>query len=1012
MPFQFDRDRRAADLLRRFGKLLFVGLLALGLVKDASLAAAEPDHGEPQVARVGYFEGEVSYLEADAEEWAPVAVNAPLVTGDRFYSGPDGRAEVQLPGGVYARLSNNTELDLLQVTSAEEILRVGVGTATFRIRQVPARRHIEFSTPAAAVVARSRGVYRIDVAEDGRTTVVVREGEAEAYQGDERYRLTSGRAAEFDVAGDGGDVVPVQFYDASDYRSDPWDDWEGSRAQRIDTSGSLRYVSDDVYGAADLDQYGTWGQDTTYGPIWRPTQVSAGWAPYTNGRWVWQDPWGWSWVDYDPWGWAPSHYGRWVYASNAWAWAPGPIVSRPIYAPATVGFVGFGVNTPGFSLSVGVGGPSVGWVPLGWGEPIVPWWGGVGGVTIGTPWWGGWGGPRIVNNTVINNTNINNININDIRYANWERPGGLTAVNRADFARGELNRLDLPREGLAQAIRPIRGSLDVVPERESLFATRPDRLRSGRAVRPNDQVLSRPGVVTREVPGAPAKFEERRPLIQQANGAPLSTDQLRQISRTRGQPQAQAARIATGRRSVVPEATARFDRNNLGVRTGRAQQQPEGAPGQTSAGREQIGRTGRGAEGATAAQPGSPEALGAGRERIGRTGRGAEGAPQPGSPDAARTREGTLQRGETGSNAAERASVRGAPESNPNVRGPRGRDEQNPSAAREPARTRDQSSLGSPAAREPRDAPAERRGLRREAPGAPQPNAPNAQPERATREPAGSERVRRGPNTSPERAAVQSAPTREQTERGARRAPGSGREPEAVQSAPQSSRGQSSRRQVEGMFRAPAQERSTRKTPPMQRSPQATQRQRQPASPPEARQPTNRSRENAAMQRSAPSQPKQQTERPHGQAPAPQEQQEPTQRKPRGRDERESMMRAPFTRQAPRDAQRASVMRQPQRQAQPESVMRQPQRQARSAPTMRQPQPEAQRAPAVRADARPQRNARAPSREQAASQRQSVSRQAQPNARPMQAREQPPQEADGKSARRGGRGGNEVTAEP
>jgi len=30
----------------------------------------------------------------------------------------------------------------------------------------------------------------------------------------------------------------------------------------------------------------------------------------------------------------------------------------------------------------------------------------------------------------------------------------------------------------------------------------------------------------------------------------------------------------------------------------------------------------------------------------------------------------------------------------------------------------------------------------------------------------------------------------------------------------------------------------------------------------------------------------------------------------------------------------------------------------------------------------------------------------------MQAREQPPQEADGKSARRGGRGGNDVTAEP
>src|SRR4029450_4221267 len=109
------------------GKLLFAGWPPLGLVEAPSLAAVEPDHGEPQVARVGYFEGEVSYLEADAEEWVPVAAHAPPVTGDRVYPGPDGRAEVQLPGGIYARLSNNTELDLLQVTSAEEIVRVGVG---------------------------------------------------------------------------------------------------------------------------------------------------------------------------------------------------------------------------------------------------------------------------------------------------------------------------------------------------------------------------------------------------------------------------------------------------------------------------------------------------------------------------------------------------------------------------------------------------------------------------------------------------------------------------------------------------------------------------------------------------------------------------------------------------------------------------------------------------------------------------------------------------------------------
>jgi len=45
-------------------------------------------------------------------------------------------------------------------------------------------------------------------------------------------------------------------------------------------------------------------------------------------------PWGWTWVDDAAWGFAPFHYGRWVYAGY-WAWSPGPVYVRPIYAPAS-----------------------------------------------------------------------------------------------------------------------------------------------------------------------------------------------------------------------------------------------------------------------------------------------------------------------------------------------------------------------------------------------------------------------------------------------------------------------------------------------------------------------------------------------------------------------------------------------------------------------------------------------------------------------------------------------------
>ena len=617
-------NARESGPLRRL--LLLAAVLCASLGARALPASAE---GEPLVARVAFTEGEVSYLNADAEEWAPVEVNAPLVTGDRFYAGDGGRAEIQLPGSLYARLSSGTELDLLEVSEAAVQVRVGIGTATFRVREVPARMHVEISTPASAVVARARGVYRIDVDRDGRTTVVVREGEADAYVGDERFRIDSGRGAEFLNVGyddfDGGD--PVRVFPASEIQPDPWDEWEGSRARRLEASASFQYVSDDVYGVEDLDEYGAWDRHETYGPIWRP-RVEVGWAPYTRGRWVWQDPWGWTWVDYQPWGWAPSHYGRWVYVQDYWAWAPGPVVTRPIYAPATVGFLGVSVNTPNVSVNIGIGGgPSVGWVPLGWGEPIVPWWGGVGGVTVGRPWWGGWGGPRIVNNTVINNTTINNININNIRYSNIDRPWGVTAVSRDSFVRGDFQRLDLPRDQIHNIVRPVRGAPEIIPQRESLFAARPDRLRGGRAVRPTDDVLQRAAVTTRDIPRARPRFDEKRQAIERGKGAPVNPGELRRMGRER-EPLVRTV-SATGRKAVTPEIVASVDRggrSGLGGRGNEAARE-RGAPGSNLTTSDSPNRAGRGNE----------------RDAQGRDAQGNE-----------RRRLGAQEGGETGRTAVER----------------------------------------------------------------------------------------------------------------------------------------------------------------------------------------------------------------------------------------------------------------------------------------------------------------------------------------------------------------------
>jgi hypothetical protein len=80
-------------------------------------------------------------------------------------------------------------------------------------------------------------------------------------------------------------------------------------------------------------------------------------------------PWGWTWVDDAPWGFAPFHYGRWVYHRNAWCWAPGTYVARPVYAPALVAWIGG--PRAGVSISVGGAAP-VGWFPLAPREVYVP----------------------------------------------------------------------------------------------------------------------------------------------------------------------------------------------------------------------------------------------------------------------------------------------------------------------------------------------------------------------------------------------------------------------------------------------------------------------------------------------------------------------------------------------------------------------------------------------------------------------------------------------------------------
>lgn len=442
--------------------------------------AAEPD--PPGVARVGLIDGSASYRLREGDDWTGVAVNAPLVTGDAFYSGEGSRAEIQLAPGTYARLGANTQIDLVELAPDATHVRIPIGTAILRLRRDPRDRHVEIGTPSVSVVVERAGSYRVDVDAQGRTTVRVARGEAVAHVGKERFDLYAHTTSVVDATHGVG-----TFQAGAHRRGDAFDAWDDDRDARIDAAQSYQHVSTDIYGVEDLDENGVWEYHRGYGQLWRPTTVEVGWAPYRDGRWVWVDPWGWTWLDYASWGWAPFHYGRWLRLSGSWYWGPGTVIANPVYAPALVGFYGYGVgygSSVGVSIGLGGGfaGGYVGWTPLGWGEPCYPWWGGWGGVRVGSPWWGGWGGPRIVNNVYVNQKNIYNIGVRDVKHANRRHPGGFTAVRRDSFGRG--GRVIPVRERDRGAFRPVGGRVGVSPDRSSRRAVEPSRAIVGRGAQP------------------------------------------------------------------------------------------------------------------------------------------------------------------------------------------------------------------------------------------------------------------------------------------------------------------------------------------------------------------------------------------------------------------------------------------------------------------------------------------------------------------------------------------------
>jgi hypothetical protein len=514
-----------------------VALAALALTAAPAAFAAYADPSS-RVARLSHVQGDVSYSPAGENRWYGVIRNRPLIRGDRLWTDRNSLAEVQV-GSAAIRLGPQTSFEILDLHDGIGQFLVTQGTLSFTVRRLYPGQVYEVATPNLAVVIDRAGRYRIDV--DPRydeATIVIWEGEATAYGDYGSFAMYRGEAVRFY----GSDLRDYQLFRLP--RADRFDRYGLDRDRLLARSGSLRYVGDDLLGYDDLDRYGDWRQVRNLGVVWFPSRVASGWAPYRDGHWVWQEPWGWTWVDNAPWGFAPSHYGRWVYVSNRWGWIPGPRNVRPVYAPALVAFVG-GQN---WSLSLSVGGSApIAWFPLGPREVYVP------------PYQASrnYFTQVNVNNTVVNNTTVTNIynnfyatgatNVTQVNYGNRNVVNAVTAVPANVFtSAGSVQQAAIRLDGEMLARSEVKRIAAIAPSARSV---------SGAAeqakVTPARGTFERPVVARNVPPPAERSFAAREQQLQRTPGVAPARE---------AEPAAQRLRdVAARNLRVVPEKAAEVD---------------------------------------------------------------------------------------------------------------------------------------------------------------------------------------------------------------------------------------------------------------------------------------------------------------------------------------------------------------------------------------------------------------------------------------------------------------------
>jgi len=375
-------------------------------------------------ANIRHIDGDVMFRTPDDDEWLPASINTPLDEGDAVWC-PDGsRVEIQLPDGSMLRMDDGSQLDLIANEDGFVHVHLASGRLYLRTAQTIAKDSLQIDADDTSVLPASRTRLRLDMLPNSQEDVAIFKGSAYVEGNGSRTRV---RAGELIALEEGhNEIMPLN-------PSDDWEDWNMDRDRQQSRSAAIdSNLPDELRShAADLDANGTWVQVPEYGTVWRPTVlVSADWAPYREGRWIWKNG-DYVWISYERWGWVPYHYGRWaVVAGFGWCWVP-PARGDIYWGPGYVGWYSTGSH--------------VGWTPLAPGETF-----------YGKRYYGR-------HSAIVTSVRVNP---STIEYRNRHKPGGLTIVQHNDFQRGRIV-VQQPSRSPSVSVSVSIGAPQIRPLRES-----------------------------------------------------------------------------------------------------------------------------------------------------------------------------------------------------------------------------------------------------------------------------------------------------------------------------------------------------------------------------------------------------------------------------------------------------------------------------------------------------------------------------------------------------------------